>query len=168
MDKLVDGNLAAVMVLYEVDSSSLILTQRNAQLKNHPGEICFPGGRWQASDVDLYTTALRELQEELGIDASRIYFEKALEEVRTLTGFIIKPWFGRIKALDPYQLDCQEVDSVFRIPIKEARVPENYQQIMVERNGIKFQSYQYMDETRFIWGATARIMMQLIEPASAE
>ncbi|QRN03708.1 NUDIX domain-containing protein [Legionella sp. MW5194] len=162
MDREMAGLDSAVMVLIEESSQSLILTQRSQQLKNHPGEICFPGGRWQAGDSDLYHTALRELWEELGIDAGRVYSERPLTMERTLTGFIIHPWLARIKTLTPCRLDNQEVAEVFRTPLSQVCKKANYQFIPVEREGLVFESCRYLGEPdRFVWGATARIMMQL-------
>ncbi|KTC98020.1 NUDIX hydrolase [Legionella erythra] len=162
MDRKKTGHDAAVIVLVEESSQSLILTQRSPQLKNHPGEICFPGGRWQPGDLDFYRTALRELWEELGIDAGRIHSEVPLAVEKTLTGFIIHPWLAKIKALHPYRLDDQEVADVFRIPLNEVCRKTNYQPIRIEREGMVFESCRYVGESdRFVWGATARIMMQL-------
>lgn len=162
MDEERIGHDAAVIVLVEESSHSLILTQRSQELKNHPGEICFPGGRWQPGDPDFYQTALRELWEELGIESGRVYSQRPLTQEKTLTGFTIHPWFGKIKTLEPYQLDHREVAVVFRTPLSQVCKKENYLAIPVTRQGVLFHSYRYLGESEHVvWGATARIMMQL-------
>lgn len=152
---------AAVMVLYDKTADALVLTQRSAQLKNHPGEISFPGGQMQEGDSDSYHTALRELQEELGIAANRIIDPLAMAIEHTLTGFVIHPWFAKIEQLQPYYLDQHEVAAVFTLPFKEVCKAENYQIIEIERQGFRIKTLQYRADERFIWGATARIMQQL-------
>ena len=153
---------AAVFVLHDLSNDSLILTQRSADLPSHPGEICFPGGSWQEGDDSLYETALRELDEELGIPPSRIQLKKAMKAERTLTGYIIYPWLASIESLTPYQTDPREVASVFSLPMREVTKASNYKKIIVTRHELTFKSYQYLASSYFVWGATARIMRQLI------
>lgn len=163
MIKTLKQKNAAVILLHEISTDSLILTQRSDHLKNHPGEICFPGGRWQRDDQSFYKTALREVNEELGIEASRITLLKAMKPERTLTGYIIYPWLASIISLKPYFIDNNEVADVFKLPMLAVTQETNYQEIGVERFGIKIKSIQYKASPYFIWGATARIMMQLTE-----
>lgn len=153
---------AAVVVLHELSSDSLVLTQRSKTLRAHPGEICFPGGRWQVGDKSLYDTALRELREELGVLSSRIKLQKSLRPEQTLTGFIIHPWFASIDQLSPYQADENEVDEVFFLPFNEVVKKSNYQEIQISRSGFTITTYQFIASGHYVWGATARIMMQMI------
>lgn len=162
MNQSTSSHHAAVMVLYEVDTDSLVLTERSALLKNHPGEICFPGGRWQSSDVNYYHTAQRELSEEMGISRDRLLDPRAMETEMTLTGFVIHPWFARIETIEPYQLDPNEVVAVHRAPMHSVKNRHHYKKIIVERNGFKVQTIQYTINELVVWGATARIMMQLV------
>lgn len=160
---IVTPQTASVLVVYERSKDSLILTMRAPNLTIHPGEICFPGGRWQPGDENLYATALRELSEELGIASSRVTLHKAMAPVQTLTGFIIHPWFASITSLTPYHLDLNEVAEVITLPMEDVKLLKNYQNITVTRNGLNFQSCQYIASSHFIWGATARIMKQLAQ-----
>ncbi|STX51704.1 MutT/nudix family transporter protein [Legionella busanensis] len=153
---------AAVLVLHEKLTNSIILTERSSQLKNHPGEICFPGGLWEEEDETLFATALRELQEELGITADRVKLIKSLAPEQTLTGYLIYPWLASIETIEPYEFS-EEVTDILRIPIDSVCNINHYQKIEVERRGFKIISYQFTEETRFVWGATVRIMMQLCE-----
>ncbi|KTD20299.1 MutT/nudix family transporter protein [Legionella lansingensis] len=129
----------------------------------HPGEVCFPGGRWQEKDEDLYATALRELQEELGIPSSRVQLQSAMRIEETATGFMIQPWLASIDSIDPYSPDPNEVAEVLQLPMKEVKNSNNYQEVIVNRYGLSFTSCQYIASAHFIWGATARIMKQLVK-----
>ena len=91
---------SGVIVLYERSSDSIILTKRSEHLKHHPGEVCFPGGVWENGDANLYATALRELNEELGIEPSRVSLIKELTIERTLLGAIIHAWFASIESIN--------------------------------------------------------------------
>lgn len=152
---------ASVLVLHDLSSDSLILTERNLALREHPGEVCFPGGRWQKGDESLYATALRELQEELGIAPARVQLQKAMIPEPTLTGFIIYPWLASIESLSPYYIDSNEITDVFSLPMSEVKDPAHYQKVVVHRYGIRIESYQYTASSHFVWGVTVRIMMQL-------
>ncbi len=152
---------SGVIVLYERSSDSIILTKRSEHLKHHPGEVCFPGGVWENGDANLYATALRELNEELGIEPSRVSLIKELTIERTLLGAIIHPWFASIESINPYHLNTLEVSVLIKLPLSHIQDPKNYQEITVDREGFKFKSLQFMGHSEFIWGATARIMWQL-------
>lgn len=154
--------IASVLVMHERESNSLILTKRSDKLRNHPGEIAFPGGSFERNDKDFYHTALRETEEELGIDASRIELIKALEPEQTLLGYIIYPWLVNLDKLEPYKLDPNEVAAVFTVDMSEVAKKKNYKKVRISRNNINFISCQFVASTHFIWGATAKIMRQLV------
>jgi len=154
---------AGVIVIRVLENDTLLLTQRSKSLSNHPGEVCFPGGHWQQDDVDLYQTALRELHEEVGIASSRVQLLKMLKSEITLTGYHIQPWLATIDQLHPYIINSEEVDSVFCAPMQEVCDPANYEEIIVQRKGIKIKTWRFISDDYFVWGATARIMRQLID-----
>lgn len=153
---------AAVMVLYERASDSLILTKRRENLRAHPGEVCFPGGAWEEGDQDLYATGLRELYEELGIACERVTLIKALEPQPTLLGKIIQPWFAHIECVKPYQINPDEVARLIMIPMPLVQSAKNYKDIIVERGHFRFKSCEFVFHEDWVWGATAKIMKQLI------
>lgn len=152
---------AAVIVLHEQVGDSLILTKRSSGLRSHPGEICFPGGRWDEKDKTLYDTALRELHEELGISLERIQLQKKLQTQRTLSGYIIHPWLAYINTIEPYTINRAEVAALLRLPMPEVRNLANYKQMIIERRGLKIKTYEFVNNEHMVWGATAQIMMQL-------
>lgn len=163
LNKIVENNLthSAVLVLHDLYTDSLILTKRSEQLRNHPGEISFPGGLWEEQDQDYLNTALRELNEELGISANRVTLIKKLADERTLSGIIIHPWLAKINSIHPYSLNIHEVSSILSIPISQVYNSENYRDITIERLGVQFITCEFIWEKEYIWGATARIMKQL-------
>ncbi len=152
---------AGVIVLQERSSEHLILTKRSEHLRNHPGEICFPGGVWEEGDETFYATALRELKEELGIDSSRVTLIKELDREQTVLGSVIYPWLVSIESINPFHINESEVSSIISVPMFLVQDPKNYQEITMERKGFKFKSCQFTGHPEFIWGATARIMKQL-------
>ncbi len=157
-----DPVYSAVMVLHEIATDSLVLTKRTSQLRHHPGEICFPGGKKDVGDKDLYATALRELYEELGITEDRITLVKQLQIERTLLGTVIQPWLAKIQSIKPYHLNVLEVATLVFIPMPLVLDSKNYRDLIVERAGIKFKSCEFIPNDELVWGATARIMKQLI------
>ncbi|WP_133130446.1 NUDIX hydrolase [Legionella yabuuchiae] len=152
---------SAVILLHELETDSLILTKRNESLRHHPGEFCFPGGKRDIQDQDLWSTALRELHEELGIEASRVGLVKALKPEYTLIGKIIYPWLAKITNVKPYVMNQHEVVDIISLPMKEVTSIENYQDLSIEKAGKKIISCQYLAYHQLVWGATARIMKQL-------
>ncbi|WP_133127250.1 NUDIX hydrolase [Legionella nagasakiensis] len=152
---------SAVVVLHEQAGDSLILTKRSPNLRNHPGEFCFPGGGWEHGDSDLWSTALRELHEELGIASSRVTFIMKLQPEQTLIGTTIHPWLATISTLQPYRMNEHEVSDVITLPMKEVTKIGNYQDIAVKQQGQIVHCCQFIGSEQFVWGATARIMKQL-------
>lgn len=157
---------AGVLVLHEQATNAIILTERSTQLRHHPGEICFPGGRWEEGDRSLLDTAFRELQEELGIERERVIIQSMLKAELTLSGFLIHSWVAQIEQLSPFQLAPDEVIDVLRIPMRDVRERSNYQEIVIKRNNLEIKTYQFCLASHYVWGATARIMMQLCSNTS--
>lgn len=159
---------AAVIVLYERKTDSIILTKRSEHLRFHPGEICFPGGAWEEGDKDLYATALREMQEEVGISPERVSLIRPLNIQQTLLGSIIHPWFGSIETIIPYQLNSNEVTRLVIVPMSLVCSLDNYQEVLVERGRFRFKSWEFNYAQEWIWGATAKIMRQLASSISPD
>lgn len=159
----INTRLAAVVVLLDTSTNSLVLTKRTKHLVHHAGEICFPGGQYQCEDGNLQMTAIRELKEELGIERSRLSALTPLSNIKTLTGFSISPWFATIDTVHPYQLQVSEVEQMLLIDVRQAASHENYQKITIEQSGYPITTEQFMYPTHKIWGATAKIMHQLCD-----
>lgn len=155
--------VSAVIIMHDLLMDALVLTKRSEHLRTHPGEISFPGGLREKGDANLYETGLRELNEELGITRERVSLVRALEQETTLLGTIIHPWMVKIETIEPYRLNKDEVSSLLFVPISLVTDPGNYREITIERKGMHFKTQSFIPENGLIWGATARIMMQLIE-----
>lgn len=151
----------AVIVLWERSTDTLILTQRSPDLKAHPGEFCFPGGGFERGDVDLWDTALRELWEELGIEASRVCLMNELKPEETRNGRVIIPWLASVETLTPFSMNELEVTSILRLPLSKVTKNKYYKTISLVLEDKIIKTCQFTATSEFVWGATARIMKQL-------
>lgn len=154
---------AAVLVpIYSVEGAlGVVLTKRRSDLRRHAGEISFPGGRHDQTDPDMQHTALREAEEEIGLPRSEVSLVGVLEPVSTfVTGYVIHPFVGAIAAGTSWKLSPREVDAVLELPLEDLR--QSRTKTTIERRGISFQTDAYILEEHVIWGATARILENLL------
>tara|TARA_Y100000588_G_C14230914_1_gene915243 strand:+ start:1539 stop:2018 length:480 start_codon:yes stop_codon:yes gene_type:complete len=154
---------SSVVLLHEYSTDNLILTKRSETLRNHPGDYCFPGGLRDRCDKNLWDTATRELNEELGIKPHRITLVKALKPESTLQGKLIYPWLAVIDSIRPYQLNPFEVTDILALSISDVKKKTNYKSLEVKHGNIIFNSCEYIGCKQNIWGATAKIMQQLCD-----
>jgi 8-oxo-dGTP pyrophosphatase MutT (NUDIX family) len=154
--------LVALFIAGETPQPHVVLTKRRADLRRHAGEISFPGGRKDAEDADLMTTALREAEEEIGLMRSRVSLLGTLPTTSTFaTNYVIHPFVATIPAGQAWQLSAREVDSVLELPLDAVR--EGRTKANIERRGITFEVDAYVVGEHLIWGATARILQHLLE-----
>ena len=154
---------AAVLVpLYEHDGEvHAVFTRRRGDLRRHAGEISFPGGR-QDSDEDLRETALREAEEEIGLPRDAVQLVGALAPTPTLvTSYAIYPFVGTIEAGHRWQPSAGEVDEVIELSLPRLLAGHSRQRLL--RRGVPFLTDIYELEGAFIWGATARILTDLLQ-----
>jgi 8-oxo-dGTP pyrophosphatase MutT (NUDIX family) len=142
----------------------LIFTERRADLRRHAGEISFPGGRQDEIDADLATTALREAQEEIALEPARVELAGALPPTSTfVTGYRIHPFVGLVAA--PAELGLvpnpAEVETVLTYSLEVLR--NAYEMRRLVRHGVPIHTPTYEVEGQLIWGATARILGDLLE-----
>jgi 8-oxo-dGTP pyrophosphatase MutT (NUDIX family) len=162
-----DGQtLAAVLVpliaLPETDSPHVVLTRRRSDLRRHGGEISFPGGRKDPEDADLSETALREAEEEIGLARSSVELLGELPAISTFaTNYLIHPFVGQIAASQRWEVSPREVDAVLELPLRELQ--QSRTRTPIERRGIEFETDAYIPDGNVIWGATFRILENLIE-----
>jgi 8-oxo-dGTP pyrophosphatase MutT (NUDIX family) len=152
---------AAVLVgVLENAGPSVLLTKRHSNLSKHPGQIAFPGGRLDEGETPLQA-ALREAEEETGLDRRFIQPLGYLDGYLTITGYFVVPVVARI--LPGYQLAAQadEVDDIFDVPLSFLLNPENRETQSREWNGMTRYYYVYPYEKRYIWGATAGIIKNM-------
>ncbi len=159
---------AAVLVpLYELGGATrLILTRRRADLRSHAGEISFPGGRRDAGDADLAETALREAEEEIGLVRSHVSLLGELPPTSTfVTGYVIHPFVGSIPAGLAWTVSEREVEAVLDLSLEEVRASRT--RTLIKRRGFTFETDAYVLGEQVIWGATARIIENLLERLAA-
>jgi 8-oxo-dGTP pyrophosphatase MutT (NUDIX family) len=142
----------------------LIFTKRREDLKRHAGEISFPGGRRDAEDPDLTATALREASEEIALDPAAVEVAGALAPVSTfVTGFRVHPFVGLVPR--PAELGLEpnpsEVETVLAFSLEVLR--GGYAMRRLIRRGVPIHTPTYEVEGQLIWGATARILADLLE-----
>lgn len=140
---------------------TMLLTQRTQHLRDHAGQISFPGGRCEEYDATPQATALREAQEEVGIQPAQVDILGELPEYSTATGFSITPVIGLIQPPLNLKLDDFEVAEVFEVPFEFLMDPANYQQHTIEFQGISRPYYAMPWNGYFIWGATAGMIVAL-------
>ena len=143
------------------DGPALLLTQRTDHLRDHAGQICFPGGRIEAGDAGPTAAALREAEEEIGLDPERVGVLGELPTYRTITGFRIHPVVGWVSLPFTPRPDPYEVAEVFEVPLHFVLDPENHRRQSYRRGALTRGYYVLPYQGRFIWGATAGILVNL-------
>lgn len=139
-----------------------VFTERRGDLRRHAGEISFPGGRQDEPDEDLRTTALREAQEEIGLDPERVELLGALPPVGTfVTGYRVFAFVGSIAAGHEWSPQEAEVAEVLEFSLPQLIAGHADKRLW--RRGVPIKMPTYTVEGHFVWGATARIVEHLLE-----
>ncbi len=156
---------AAVLVPIVLRPSALtvLLTQRTAHLRDHAGQVSFPGGRCEPADDSATATALREAREEIGLDPAQVEILGFLDEYRTGTGFAVTPVVGLVTPPLDLKLDDFEVADVFEPPLDFLLHSANYRRHQIEYRGAWREYWAVPWQDRFIWGATAGMLVNLRE-----
>jgi len=162
---------AAVLVPLVVrDVVCVLLTQRTDHLTNHPGQISFPGGRAEPSDADATATAVREAEEEIGLDARHVELLGTMPTYTTGTGFVVTPVVALIEPPFEMRIDPFEVAGVFEVPLAFLMDPANHRRHLIEVSGacreffsMPWEGFDEAGASRryFIWGATAAMLRNL-------
>jgi 8-oxo-dGTP pyrophosphatase MutT (NUDIX family) len=159
---------AAVLVPVYLDDAGrphLVFTRRRDDLRRHPGEISFPGGRQDDTDRDLTHTALREAHEEIGLDPDVVEVVGALQPTPTIaTNYSVYPFVGLIEPGLEWTLSAREVAQVLELKLDDLR--DGYRRERLLRRGIPFRTDVYVVGDHLIWGATARILGDLLQRVS--
>jgi len=137
----------------------VLLTQRASHLKNHPGQISFPGGRIEAADAGPWEAALREAQEEIGLEPGYVTHAGYLQDHLVISGFRVTPAVGFVLPGFNLRLDETEVESAFEVPLEFVLDARNHLPRDRSIAGYKVTTYEIPYEGRQIWGATASMLI---------
>ena len=150
-------------VVTRPEGEAVLFTKRADHLSDHPGQMSFPGGGREPEDDDLLQTALREANEEIGLDPMAVNVVGRLDDIRTITHYSVRPFVGRIPDRD-YLPSDEEVAEIVTLPVSELTDLDNYES--------EHRDHPHYGEIRLhffyvdgytVWGATARMLVQLLE-----
>jgi 8-oxo-dGTP pyrophosphatase MutT (NUDIX family) len=153
-------------VVTRPEGEAILFTKRADHLSDHPGQMSFPGGGHEPEDEDLLRTALREANEEIGLDPMAVNVVGRLDDIRTITRYSVRPFVGRIPDRD-YLPSDEEVAEVVTLPVSALTDLDNYES--------EHRDHPHYGEIRLhffyvdgytVWGATARMLVQLLELAT--
>ncbi len=160
---------AGVLVAFTQTATgpSLLLTKRSSQLRHHPGQIAFPGGKVDPGDADPIGAALREAQEEVGLAPANVEILGTFDPHETVTGFLVTPVLARVRTPFAPIPEAGEVDEVFTVPLTHFSNPAAFR---IEGRlwlGQRRNYYTAPYGPYYIWGATARILRSLADRMAA-
>jgi len=161
---------AAVLVplVCRGDVLHMLLTERTHTVRDHPGQVAFPGGMAEPEDPDLLHTALRESEEEIGLRPSQVDVVGFLPPQAVISGYAVLPVVGFFD--DDFQptIDPGEVAGVFEVPLDYLLDTSNLVRVDREKNGEILATYEYQYEGHRIWGATALMIRMLVQRLGEE
>lgn len=152
-----------VPVVDHQDGATLILTQRTEKLRHHSGQIAFPGGSIDPTDVSPEAAALRETEEEIGLDRGFVDIVGRLPDYISGSGFRVAPVLGVVRPGFMLTLNEDEVDDVFEVPLSFLMDPANHAHKSLVWQGRDRTFYEMPYEGHYIWGLTAGILRTLYE-----
>ncbi|HEU4809315.1 MAG TPA: CoA pyrophosphatase [Sphingomicrobium sp.] len=151
---------AVLIAITERREPGLLLTVRREHLRTHAGQVAFPGGRVDPGE-EAVAAAIREAQEELGLDPAEVEIIGELDDYRTVTGFVVTPVLGVIPPDLPLAPHEHEVADWFEAPLEYLLDPANQRQETVVFGGLERRYWQIEWEGNRIWGATAAMLVNL-------
>ena len=158
---------AAVLLPLHEDAGEVhvLFTKRSELVEHHKGQISFPGGGYDAEDGDLRVTALRETWEEIGVARHHVELLGQLDEMVTVSDFLVRPFVGVITEPGPYPYVHSEVEvaEIIEVPLGHLLDDANVLAEPRVYQGREIMAYSYRYGDHVIWGATARILHQFLE-----
>jgi 8-oxo-dGTP pyrophosphatase MutT (NUDIX family) len=156
---------AAVLVplFKKGEDCHLLFTKRSEEVKYHKGEISFPGGVVDEEDSELVSTALREAFEEIGLEENDVQIIGILDDIVTITEFIVTPVVGLFPYPYPFKISEVEIAELIEVPFSSLLDEDCFSEREIIRGAGKEIVYAYQYENHVIWGATARILKQFLD-----
>ncbi|MDP3936573.1 MAG: CoA pyrophosphatase [Deltaproteobacteria bacterium] len=157
---------AAVLVpLFEREGAlHVLLTRRTEQMRSHSGQISFPGGRKDPSDLTLLETALRECQEEIGLPAASVRLLGELDDLVTVTDFLVSPYVGLIPPSFPFKVSAREIAEIIELRLEDFLPAERLRVARrLNYRGTSHTTYFFDMGPHIVWGVTAEILLELLE-----
>ncbi len=163
---------AVLMPLWDDGSQvQVVFTKRTEHLPSHAGQVSFPGGMKDPEDRDWRATALRETHEEVGVPPEQVELITRLDQVVTITGFLVTPYLGLVDPAARFDPNPVEVERLVLVPLARMLDRANYQTVDMMWEGMPLRQVALYQDGDMIWGATMRIMLNFLEavgPARAE
>ncbi len=151
-----------IPIFIKKDTPHILLTRRSEKVNHHKGQISFPGGVFsKREDKNLLQTALRETHEEIGVSRSEIDVIGPLDDMVTITGFVITPYVGFVPYPYEFKLNEDEIDELIEVPVNIIIGKEYAKLVQLEDQ--PYMHYAYTCGGNYIWGATARILKQFFD-----
>jgi 8-oxo-dGTP pyrophosphatase MutT (NUDIX family) len=141
----------------------MLLTERTHTVRDHPGQVAFPGGMVEPEDADLQATALRESEEEIGLLPKQVEVIGYLPPQAVITGYAVLPVVGFFDPAFEPVTDPAEVAGVFEVPLEFLLEQANLIRVDREKNGVMLPTYEYHYDGHRIWGATALMIRMFID-----
>ncbi len=158
---------AAVLIpiIAHADGPTMLFTERASKLRNHAGQVAFPGGRVDKEDANPIATALREAHEEIGLTADHVEPLGYLAPYQTGTGYRVIPVVALVRPHFELTLNPHEVVDTFEVPLEFLFDTANHRRHRWERDGVMRESWALDYKDRMIWGVTAGILLNFYERA---
>ena len=153
-----------VPIFLKAGQYHLLFIQRTERVKEHKGQISFPGGAYEKADRILLNTALREAEEEIGLAPGDVDVLGELDDVPTASSnYVISPFVGAIPYPYKFQLDKWETEELIEVPIASLLDTDCYSESIVKLNGLEIDTGFFKCRDKIIWGATSKILKQFLE-----
>ena len=156
---------AAVLLLLcgPAEDPSILLTQRSNQVNHHPGEVAFPGGMWEADDGDLLVTALREAEEEIGVEVGAVDPLATLPDASPMRRSItVTPFVGLMHSDSVLIPTPAEIAAIFRVPVRYLLEPKNYGYFTLEYRAMNY-TLPHLDFAGYrVWGFTLKVLVDML------
>ena len=155
---------SVLMPLWEHDDLvRVVFTKRNGSLPHHAGQVSFPGGMAEADDPDPTFTALRETHEEIGVRPEQVEVVTRLDQVRTITDFLVTPFVGLVRSGAVFRPNPVEVENLVVVPLNKVLDRDQYQTTEIDWHGMTFLQPALKHDGEIIWGATGRMLLNLLD-----